>query len=453
MRSKQSCVLVPASSIGKHYPVADDSKRTRLSNASPIREISFYIGEHAIRLGLGAVVGVFVARYLRPEGLGLLSYGASIFGLLVPMSSLGMRSILVRDFATEENWRPFLVAGLSRQLPAAILASVAGALLVMATRGFEPDAVAVALALSLLPIFSLGDTLRALLEAKGRMRRIAVVSLSAVVVTSTLKIVAIVLDYPISVFALLITVEAGVVAAGLFWERLKKGVIGSVRYHYSKEVAGRIVRESWPLLLASVAVTLYMKVDIAMLGALAGNSETGIYVAATRLSEVWYFVPVAAAAALRPRLSRHFKRGETDTYQTLTQRFLSSSFATSTVVAVFMWLAARPLVDFIYGPEFSEATPVLQIHIFAAPFVFMGVASSQWFIDHGLTRAVMMRAAVGAAVNIGINFLLIPAMGSTGAAIATLVSYAISAMILNGLNPSTRPIFMMQLRALRVAWK
>ena len=322
----------------------------------------------------------------------------------------------------------------------------------MAARGFQRDAVLMATALFPLPILALGDTIRALFESLRNVRRIVIAGLVAAIVSSVLKLVAIGMELPIWVFALAVSVEAGLVAVGFLWGRLGSGMISSIRQHYSDSIASRLVTESWPLLVAAISVTLYMKVDVMMLGLLSSDLETGIYVSASRLSEVWYFIPVAAAAAVRPVLSRIFADGDKTLYTTLTQRFITSSFLVAVFAAFVTVLVADQVVTILYGPEFSEAAPVLRLHVLAAPFVFIGVASSQWFIDQSLTKAVMIRSAVAAAVNIGLNATLIPSHGAVGAAIATLVSYALSGLVINAFSRNTRPLFVLQMRAFRAAW-
>lgn len=166
------------------------------------------------------------------------------------------------------------------------------------------------------------------------------------------------------------------------------------------------------LLLAALAVTIYMKADILMLGLLAGGDETVIYTAAARLSEVWYFIPTAAAAAVRPRLARMFAADQPARYQAATQRFMTAMNAIALVTIMGVLLASDRIIGLLHGrlnagSDFLPASPVLRLHILSAPFVFLGVAGSQWFGDRGMTRAVMVRSAVGAVLNVAWNLALI----------------------------------------------
>lgn len=407
-----------------------------------------YSAEGAFRLILTALVGVAVARHLGPEGLGLLSYANTVFALLVPVALLGMHPVLVREFSTVDDWRTVLASALGRQLPATVLSALVGFLVVAATRSWDSDAVLIALALAPMPVLATGETLRALFEATGRLRLVASVSVGAAIAGSLLKLLAILIEAPIWVFAAATSFDLAIVVAGLLIGVHRQTASIAWLRSYNREVAGKLLRESWPMIIAGVAVLLYMRVDVVMLGLLADDEVTGVYVAAARISEVWYFLPVAASRAIRPRLARVFVEEGHSHYDTVTQRFMSVAFAVSLGAVVATLVAGSSLIRIVYGAAFSGASDVLRVHILAAPFVFLGVAAGQWFIDHGMTRYVMLRSVLGAAINILMNLVLIPRYGAMGAATATLVSYALSSVLLNATSSRARPVFAMQMGAL-----
>ncbi len=189
-----------------------------------------------------------------------------------------------------------------------------------------------------------------------------------------------------------------------------------------------------------------------MLGLITDDAETGIYTAAARLSEVWYFLPMAAVAALRPYLSRLHAEGDEKRYSLVMQRFMTAASATAFLAVIAVLLFGKMLVLLLYGADFASAAPVLQIHILAAPFVFLMVAAGPWFVDRLQTRSMLVRHSTGAVANVALNLLLVPMMGGTGAAIATLASYALAGFIMNGVLPSGRIVFGMQTRALLLRW-
>jgi O-antigen/teichoic acid export membrane protein len=94
------------------------------------------------------------------------------------------------------------------------------------------------------------------------------------------------------------------------------------------------------------------------------------------------------------------------------------------VLALFITLFGGLLIRTLFGDAYERAGPMLAIHIWAGPFVFMGTLFSNWLIAETRFGVSAVRHGLGAVMNIGLNLLLIPHFGGIGAAWATLVSYA-----------------------------
>ena len=88
------------------------------------------------------------------------------------------------------------------------------------------------------------------------------------------------------------------------------------------------------------------------------------------------------------------------------------------------------------------------MHIWAGVFVFLGVGSTQWLVIEHLEKYSFFRIIFGACLNVIMNFFMIPKMGGTGAAVATLISQMTAAYLANYINPKTRPVFFIQTKAI-----
>ncbi len=64
-----------------------------------------------------------------------------------------------------------------------------------------------------------------------------------------------------------------------------------------------IAVECWPLLLTSFKRYMYMNVDVIMLKWLKSSEVAGIYSIATRISSIWYFIPLVLATSFLPNLT------------------------------------------------------------------------------------------------------------------------------------------------------
>ena len=87
---------------------------------------------------------------------------------------------------------------------------------------------------------------------------------------------------------------------------------------------------------------------------------------------------------------------------------------------------APKLVAVLYGSKYAAAGMILRIHIWAGVFVFMRQLLSRWLIIEGLLVYSLVTHGLGAVGNVVLNAWLIPLHGGIGAAVATLLSYAMA---------------------------
>jgi PST family polysaccharide transporter len=204
--------------------------------------------------------------------------------------------------------------------------------------------------------------------------------------------------------------------------------------------------DSWPLVLSGLAVTVYMRIDQVMLGQILNDRAVGIYSAAVRLSEAWYFIPVVIVGSVFPSLLEARKTSEA-VYLEKFQKLYDLLAMVAIVVAIPMTFLADRVMAAVFGLEYIEAGTILAIHIWTAPFVFLGVASGKWFLAENRQLLGFHRVFWGMGVNIALNMLLIPQYGGVGAAVATLVSQAVAAFLIDVVHAETRGMFWMKLRA------
>jgi PST family polysaccharide transporter len=264
---------------------------------------------------------------------------------------------------------------------------------------------------------------------------------------AVVKIVLLEINAPLLAFAGAALAEFALSAVGLILVyRMTGESINLWRARLSQ--AKQLLGVSWPLMLSGVAIMIYVKIDQIMLGEMSGDIAVGIYAAAVRISELWYLIPTAIVASVFPSIVAAKKISEAKYYSLLQQLFALMT-GLSLLIAVPVTLFANAIIQILYGDNYAGAGTILAIHIWSAWFVFLGVAQLPWDTTEGLTKLALQRTLLGAVVNVAINLVLLPRYGGIGAAVATLVAYAVSACFANGLNTKTRLILTLQLRSLR----
>lgn len=405
--------------------------------------------ERVGRFVFSALVGLLVARYLGPARLGSLSYCLALVTLIGFVPSLGLDAIVKRELlrapATEAE---VLASSFFARLAAAALAW--GAVLVAAFVGwgFTPEEARLFAILGLIlfqPALFLPDVwLQSHLHAKWSVA----VQLSALAVASAVRLWLISTGASLAAFAWVLVGEMALTAVGFFLGARRVGLSFSF---LSARVATmrRLVGEAWPLMFASFAVFIYMKIDEVMLRQMVGPAAVGIYAAAEKLSEVWYFIPLALASSVLPALLRAQKNDAAE-YAQRQQQYYDLSAAVAYGLSVPIALLAPWLIRLAFGAQFIAAGPILAVHIWSSIFVFLGVARGQWLVNEGLQKFYLAATCSGAVANVALNFFFIPRWGGLGAAWATVASQAIAAWLASYFHPVARETAVMQTRALLI---
>jgi PST family polysaccharide transporter len=158
---------------------------------------------------------------------------------------------------------------------------------------------------------------------------------------------------------------------------------------------------------------------------MVGEHEVGIYAAATKLSEIWYFLPGIIVASVSPAIIKAHSNDSVQYISKLRQLYFVMAWL-AIGISLPLSLLSGSIINILFGSEFADAGPVLAIHLWASLAVFLGVASSQFLLVEQLQKISFYRTLVGLVCNVILNLLLIPDMGAKGAAIATVVSYFVA---------------------------
>jgi len=183
-------------------------------------------------------------------------------------------------------------------------------------------------------------------------------------------------------------------------------------------------------MLASMMVMIYMRIDQIMLKQLSTAEEMGKYAGAVRLSEAWYFVLMAISASIFPKLVRASALSESE-FTSLASRFYAAMILICYAFALPLSLLSPYVSAWLFGGKFQGMESMLFICAWAGLFVGIGLARGAYLTAKNLNTFQFYSTAVGALLNIALNFAWIPQYGGRGAAFATLISYAVAGYVSN----------------------
>jgi len=202
-----------------------------------------------------------------------------------------------------------------------------------------------------------------------------------------------------------------------------------LKLEYSKS----LIRQSWPLLVSSIAVILYLKLDQVMILEYLGTKSAGIYGVSVRVCEAIFLIPAIIVPSIFPKMIKLFEENKI-LYLRLMKKVFIIFGVLSVLIIIILFLTSDIIIPYIFGNEYQESSRVLKIYSTSIPFVFFGHIISKWLIIEQHTKLSIIRHGMGVIVNITLNMLLIPKYGVQGAAFASVMAYFISTigfMILN----------------------
>ena len=409
------------------------------------KNTSWLFAEKILRILISFLVTVLVIRYLGPEQFGLLSYAISFYGLFSAISVLGLENISIRELVKYPEKRDNILGSVFLlRLVGGIVTIILIALTLFISE--EPTDISILiLIISTSAIFQSFSVIDYYFRSEVKAKYSVYVMMASVLFTSSLKILLIVLEAPLIYFAIVFSVEFLIAASG-FLLVYKHNKLKIIKWKFRKETAMNLLKDSWPLILAGLVISIYAKIDQVMIKNMIDSKELGYYATAVRLSEAWYFIPVALTNSIFPAVI-NAKKVSNEFYINRIQKLYDILAWMAIAIAVPVSIFSKDIINIIFGNEFQSAAPVLTIYIWAGVAVFLGVASSQYLITENYTKLAFSRNFIGMIFNVALNFILIPKYGIVGAAYATLISYSL-AVVSIVLFPKTRKQFFMMMKSI-----
>lgn len=175
------------------------------------------------------------------------------------------------------------------------------------------------------------------------------------------------------------------------------------------------------IFLLNLIVSLYVNLNSVMLGFLKGPESVGFFTAATRLSQMILGIASALGTVMLPRLSHLVANQNMSEFNRLAQKAVQFMFAITLPLSIGCFFIAPYIIPIFCGETYFPAINTLRI---ISPIIFFiglsGVLGIQILYPQGQENKVIICTALGALLNLILNFITIPLWSHLGAAISTL---------------------------------
>jgi len=404
---------------------------------------SWMFAEQMLRMVAGLFVGIWVARYLGPEQFGVFSYVLAFSAIFTSIAKLGLDTILVRELVNEPAKRDVLLgtAFWLKFISAIFVICLITLVLPLFSGNTRENHYIYIITIGL--VFQSFEVVDFYFQSQVVVKFVSVCRVLQLLLSSGVKIYLMLNNADLMWIIYVSLFDQITLAIFLCVAYFIKNISNLPIFHFELEIAKKLLKDSWPLILSSMMVLIYMRIDQLMIKEMLGEREVGVFSAAVRLSEVCYFIPVILVTSLFPAIL-NAKNIDENMYLYRLQRLYTFLVWVAVTIAIVITVISDWLVILLYGEVYHMAGSVLKIHIWTSVFVFLGVASGRYLVSENLQYLAFWRTASGAIINVGLNMVFIRVYGIVGVAVATLISQVCAAYLFDLFHKKTRTQFVMK---------
>jgi len=178
--------------------------------------------------------------------------------------------------------------------------------------------------------------------------------------------------------------------------------IGEV-FHYSK----------WMIAAMAIAAT-YERLDVFLLGYFTGSEQVGVYAAAFTLAVIPEFVAGAVGTVVQPKIVPLYSSGR---FRAFARRYLRWAVPAALAVAMGAYLLGGVIIPLLFSARYVASISLFQILVVGTLFSALVNPLHGGLVAMISPRRIVIVTAAGLLAMVAGGSLVIPAMGSTGAAV------------------------------------
>lgn len=185
------------------------------------------------------------------------------------------------------------------------------------------------------------------------------------------------------------------------------------------------------IFLATVAASIYSKIDIFMIGKFLNNSSVGIYVVAYRMVSLIISLIISVPTICMPRICNYLHHNENEKYIDLMQLTFKTIVFFMFPISILLFFMSEQLIYLFAGKSFIEASLTLKLMI---PLIVINSISNylgiQVLYPKNLEKKYTKTIIIICFLNMNFNYYFINKYGYNGAVIGTIIAELVGLFIL-----------------------
>lgn len=379
---------------------------------------------------------LIIARSFGAEQFGMLSIVLSLVEILRILGDMGIDTVSIRRFASPDQDPGQVLNSVlgSKLLFGSAVVALAPVIYVSVYGRTDGLAILVIASFSILTSLVLNAFI-SFFQARLAMGRIIAANLSGVGVYVILTAVLLASGAPL--WLVVAAIPAGELTT-LILVRKVYSVDSAPRVEFRRSIVRSLLTDGVYVGISGVMVATYIRLDTLMLGRMAGPVPTGRYAVAYRLLEPFLLVFTSLSISFYALLAKTWGTSDPRAIGRVIRSILVPATVLSLFSAALLALFAGPLVRMI-SDEYLVSAGVLRVLACALVFKALNPQLTAILNSLGKYRILMVIVLFNLLLSVGLNLILIPAYGITGAAFTVVA--------VEGIN------LIMQATIVRRTWK
>ncbi|MBK6328287.1 MAG: flippase [Chloroflexi bacterium] len=362
---------------------------------------------------------ILVGRQMGPDGLGQFSFVMAYIGLFTFLPDLGLNLFLIREVSRDPGMVRYYM-GYAFVL-VLILSPISFVITVCLSQALKFDEIvrqSIYLGAGWVIVGAYLALFRASFHAYEKMEYETTMVLTERATAFVGSVLALVLGMGVVGLIgvqFLARLVALVVAGVVFVVKID----AFPRLTFNYDVSFRMLKKSLPFAVNALTTTIYIQLDLVLLGVWWGDEASGYYRAATSLIIPLVVIATSLNVAIFPNMARSFyiSLDQTKYLLAVAIRYL---FMIGWPLALGIALLSPAIIHFVYGAAFTPSVLALRILALIVPmrFVNNAMGSGLTAVNRQGVRSTII--LISAGLNLLLNIILIPRFSFIGASYSTL---------------------------------
>lgn len=401
-----------------------------------VKNAGWLIVGRVIHMLLSFVIGLLTARYLGPSNYGLINYASAYTTFFTAFCTLGINSVIVKNFVDHPDEEGETIGTtLTLRMISSILSLITIVGFVSIIDKDEPVTVCVVGLYCIGLVFQIFDTFNYWFQSKLLSKYYAMATLTAYIIVSAYKVVLLATGKSVEWFAVSNSVDYLIIAI-ILWVFYKRH--NGPKLSFSVRKSKELLSVSCSYILSGLMVAIYAATDKLMLKQMMDERTVGYYSLAVSISTIWAFILSAVIDSMKPGIMEYHNT-DREKYLLMNRRMYAIVFYVSILASTGISVIAPLFIKIVYGEAYLPAVTPLRIVVWYVAFSYLGVARDAWIVCEKKQKYLKFIYLSSVILNVTLNGILIPFIGASGAAVASLATQISTIFVFPLLFKELRP--------------